>query len=80
MSKRKFSTAAKAAAIAASLNGGKPVVSATRTMEFGPNVAQFSEEVIAREVANVCGAMVEIVSMQHAVESGIAAEVAELER
>ena len=81
MSKRKLSVAAKAAAIAASLNSGKPQVSATRTMEFGPNVPQFSDDAIAREVANVCGALVEIVSMQHAVESGaIAAEVLELER
>ena len=80
MSKRKMSVAAKAAEIAAAMNSGKPRVSATRTADFGPNVAQFSDEAILREVTNVCGALVEIVSMRHAVENGIGAEVMELER
>ena len=81
MSKRsKASVAARAAQIAASLNSGKPQVSATRTAEFGPNVAQFSDETILREVSQVCGALVEIVSMRHAIENGIGSETVELER
>ena len=49
--------AAKAAQIAASLNSGKPQVSSTRTTEFGPNVAQYSDDAILREVSTCAAAL-----------------------